>query len=88
LTVEYKAWADMKQRCLNPKHPAWKNWGGRGIRVCDSWLNYPSFLADMGRKPSPDLTLDRRENDGHYEPGNCRWATRLEQVHNRRGSRQ
>lgn len=82
---EYAAWGAMIQRCTNPRHPRWKYYGARGITVCARWRqSFDAFLADMGRKPHPSLTLDRRNNDGHYEPGNCRWATWTEQRANRR----
>ena len=75
----------MKQRCLNPNYHHFENYGGRGIKVCARWLNsFENFLADMGLKPSPDLTLDRKNNDGHYNKRNCRWATAKEQASNRR----
>jgi hypothetical protein len=83
-TVEYKTWAAMLGRCRNPKHQAYKNYGGRGITVCDRWLTFENFLADMGRRPSKELSIDRINNDGNYEPGNCRWATRKEQIANQR----
>ena len=85
-TPEYAAWAHMKARCLNPGHPAWKNYGGRGIRVCDQWAGphgFDQFLSDVGYRPD-GLTLDRIDNDGNYEPGNVRWATRSEQRQNQR----
>jgi hypothetical protein len=83
---EYQAWGSMKERCLSSKNPSdIKNYIERGITICDRWLNsYENFLADMGRKPSPQHSLDRINNDGNYEPGNCRWATRSEQVLNSR----
>lgn len=79
----YAIWIQMRRRCLNPKHPDWKHYGGRGIRVCSRWRNFAKFVADMGERP-PGLEIDRRNNDGHYTPGNCRWATRTEQNRNRR----
>lgn len=82
---EYAAWCGMKGRCYRLNHPRYKDWGGRGIRVCDRWINsYENFLADMGRAPSPTHSIDRINNDGNYEPGNCRWATVQEQNKNKR----
>jgi hypothetical protein len=84
-TAEYRAWHGMKTRCTNPNRPDWKNYGGRGITICERWANsYEAFLADMGRKPSPAYTLDRINNDGNYEPGNCRWTTWDLQSRNKR----
>lgn len=87
---EYRAWRGMKQRCSsNPDGKDYKHYAGRGIRVCDRWLNnYENFLADVGRKPSLKHSLDRYpDNDGNYEPGNVRWATASQQASNTRRSR-
>ncbi|UYW25710.1 hypothetical protein OKC48_20920 [Methylorubrum extorquens] len=84
----------MKQRCLNTNARAYPDYGGRGIRVCGRWLlgqdglsGLECFATDMGPKPTSKHTVDRRDNDGHYEPGNCRWATKSEQARNRRPAR-
>lgn len=84
-SAEYYAWQDMKARCSNPKVRSYRNYGARGIQVCERWqLSFDAFFADMGRRPSSQHSLDRIENDGNYEPGNCRWATRSEQRKNQR----
>lgn len=85
-TAEYKAWKDMKKRCYQPTYINWANYGGRGIRVCEAWHWYPYFLEDMGRKPSSAYSLDRINNEGNYEPNNCKWSTAKEQAQNRRTS--
>lgn len=82
----YQVWQAMKDRCNNPRNKSYKYYGGRGIRVCDRWLeSYANFLADMGTAPK-GMQLDRIDNDGNYEPSNCRWATRSQQILNRRYS--
>lgn len=87
-TAEFQAWAGMVSRCSNPNGGDYPNYGGRGIRVCKEWQDsYLAFLGHVGRKPSPQHSLDRIDNDGNYEPGNVRWATRAEQNLNRRNNR-
>jgi hypothetical protein len=76
-------WSDMVSRCTNPNHRAFKNYGGRGISVCERWLTFSNFLTDMSPRPEGRM-LDRKNNEGNYEPSNCRWATRKEQNSNRR----
>ncbi len=83
----YQTWAGMLRRCLDQDLPAWPNYGGRGIKVCDRWLGEQGFLrfvADMGDRPNRRYSLDRRDNHGDYTPDNCRWATTQQQGRNRR----
>lgn len=83
-TPEYQAWQDMKNRCYRDKTKRFERWGGRGIRVCKKWRNsFEAFYKDVGPRPSPLHTLDRENNDGHYEPGNVRWATPEQQAGNK-----
>ena len=79
----YQAWRHMIERCHVETHPAFKNYGARGIVVCPEWLSFDKFLSDMG-KPSPGLTLERRDNAAGYFPENCYWATRKDQARNTR----
>lgn len=83
----YRRWLSMKTRCYNPRAPKYRDYGARGIRVCKRWQNdFAAFLADVGEAPSPKHTLERVNNDGHYEPRNVRWATPSEQGRNKRGN--
>lgn len=88
-STEYKSWASMKSRCCNHKDKDYHRYGARGIKVCERWMNsFENFLADMGLKPSVRHTIDRfPNNDGDYEPGNCRWATAKQQSNNTRSNR-
>ncbi len=85
-TSTYKTWGSMKQRCLNPKNPSYKNYGGRGIKLCERWMSFGAFLSDMGPRPK-GKSIERLDNDGNYEPSNCAWATIREQANNCRKNR-
>lgn len=78
-TLTYMRWKSMMQRCNNPKATNYKYYGAVGIKVCERWHDYPSFLADMGECPNRSMTLDRIKNELGYQPGNCRWITQAEQ---------
>lgn len=86
-TPEYKAWCSMKGRCSNPGVEQYKNYGARGISVCDRWDVFENFITDMGERPSAKHSLDRIDNNGNYEPSNCRWATQSVQSNNKRTNR-
>lgn len=86
-TPEYVTWQQMLARCTNTKHKQWSSYGGRGISVYAPWYQFEEFFKYVGARPSKDLSLDRINNDGNYEPGNVRWATRSVQARNRRSSR-
>lgn len=83
-TTEYVVWIGMWDRCTNPNNHAWKNYGGRGITVCERWTDFVSFYEDVGVRPGSEYSLDRIDNDGNYEPTNIRWATASQQALNKR----
>jgi hypothetical protein len=86
-TPERRVWTGMKTRCVNSNEKAWKHYGGRGITVCERWLGedgFANFLTDVGPRPSPQHSIERDNVNGNYEPSNCRWATKKEQMRNRR----
>lgn len=84
--AEYFAWKGMHRRCSDTKAGSWLHYGGRGISVCDRWASFDNFLADLGSKPSPDMSIDRIDVNGNYDPANCRWATSHTQMRNRQDS--
>jgi hypothetical protein len=84
-TIEYRAWTSMRARCLCPTTPVFRHYGGRGIGICRRWGLFKNFLEDMGTRPGPEYSLDRIDNSKGYGPENCRWATKTEQLRNRRG---
>jgi hypothetical protein len=87
-SLTYTSWRLMKQRCLDKNNPLYQDYGGRGIKVHGPWIDsFEQFVADVGERPGSAYTLERKKNDGHYEPGNVCWATRKQQARNRRSSR-
>lgn len=84
----YKLWLNVKDRCRNPRNPYFHNYGGRGIKMCEAWAqSFPVFLMGIGPRPTDRHSLDRINNDGNYEPGNVRWATKRDQANNQRKNR-
>ena len=87
-TPEYSSWESMRTRCLNKNHVRYKDYGGRGIKICEQWLDsFKTFYEDMGPRPSLKHSIDRIDNNGNYEPLNCKWSTNKQQYRNRRSNR-
>lgn len=82
-TPEYNTWRKMISRCTNEDDKSYKDYGEKGIKVCDRWMDFNCFIEDMGLRPEEGMTIDRVESTGNYEPGNCTWATKTEQARNR-----
>lgn len=83
---EYRVWQGIKERCLKPEHKSYKDYGGRGIKICERWMKFENFIADMGDRPSNFYSIERRDNDGDYEPGNCCWVQKRQQARNSRNN--
>lgn len=86
-TPEYGVWCAMRRRCENPKVDRYPQYGGRGIKVCERWKRFENFISDMGQRPDPSFSIERRDNNGNYEPANCKWAKNEEQTYNKRTTR-
>lgn len=86
-SAEHYIWRTMLARCLRKGARGWEAYGGRGITVCKRWMSFENFITDMGPRPSPEYSIDRKNNAGNYTPSNCRWATRSEQQQNKRTTR-
>src|SRR5579863_4103392 len=86
ITIEYHVWNTMKQKCFNENHARYEDYGGRGIVVCDRWMEFANFISDMGKRPGKGYSIERRDNDGNYEKDNCYWATPRQQAQNRRST--
>jgi hypothetical protein len=87
ITSEWRAWMSMQTRCFDSNCKNYPNYGGRGITVCEPWRRFEVFFTDMGPKPTPEHSIDRKDNNGNYEPGNCQWAIKIQQARNRRTSK-
>ncbi len=81
--AEWYIWKNLRRRCLNPKRKEYPRYGGRGIMICERWAVFANFISDVGPRPTPAHSIERRDNDGHYEPANCYWATDQEQRWNK-----
>lgn len=82
----YLTWCRMRERCTNPKHQAYRHYGGKGVKMCDRWQDFGIFVQDMGERPTPKHTVDRKDTNGDYCPENCKWSTIVEQNNNRSNS--